>query len=208
MSQLDSLSKKQRELLRPLDLFLSGPRRDEMWRDELARARAGQDSLNRRTHAWMFFHPDPAKVVLPEPPARTKHRHPACGGCGLACLVRRTGRVPRPGTGRAGRRARPAVLCGRPDGEHRRLPRPIWNAPTNGTLATRLSPQSSLMTSTLKISSNGSANCSTSTTQSTSRLRPTAGSGRTPALMPASSTKTRSPRSAVPTGTPPTRLPG
>ena len=67
MSQLDSLSEKQRELLRSLDLFLSGPRRDEMWRDELARARAGQDSLNRRTHAWMFFHPDPAKVVLPEP---------------------------------------------------------------------------------------------------------------------------------------------
>ena len=65
--QLDSLSKKQRELLRPLDLFLSGPRRDEMWRDELARAQAEQDSLNRRTHAWMFFHPDPAKVVFPEP---------------------------------------------------------------------------------------------------------------------------------------------
>ena len=66
ISQFDSLSKKQRELLRPLDLFLSGPRKDEMWRDDLENARAGQHSLNRRTHAWMFFHPDPAKVVLPE----------------------------------------------------------------------------------------------------------------------------------------------
>jgi hypothetical protein len=67
ISQFDSLGKKQRELLRPLDLFLSGPRKDEMWRDELEYARAGQRSVDRLTHAWMFFHPDPAKVVLPEP---------------------------------------------------------------------------------------------------------------------------------------------
>jgi hypothetical protein len=65
--QFDNLGKIQRELLRPLDLFLSGPRRDEMWRDELECARAGQHSVNRLTHAWMFFHPDPAKVVLSEP---------------------------------------------------------------------------------------------------------------------------------------------
>jgi hypothetical protein len=67
ISQFDSLGKKQRELLRPLDLFLSGPRKDEMWRDELECARAGQSSVDRLTHAWMFFHPDPAKVVLFEP---------------------------------------------------------------------------------------------------------------------------------------------
>ena len=66
ISQFDKLGKKQRELLRPLDLFLSGPRKDEMWRDELECARAGQRSVDRLTHAWMFFHPDPAKVVLPE----------------------------------------------------------------------------------------------------------------------------------------------
>ena len=69
ISQFDSLGEKQRELLRPLDLFLSGPRRDEMWRDELESAQAGQRSVDRLTHAWMFFHPDPAKVALPEPMA-------------------------------------------------------------------------------------------------------------------------------------------
>jgi hypothetical protein len=67
ISQFESLGEKQRELLRPLDLFLSGPRKDEMWRDELERARAGQRSVDRLTRAWMFFHPDPAKVVLLEP---------------------------------------------------------------------------------------------------------------------------------------------
>src|SRR6185437_38973 len=67
ISQFDRLGKEQQDLLRPLDLFLSGPRKDEMWRDELERARAGQRSVDRLTHAWMFFQPDPAKVVLPEP---------------------------------------------------------------------------------------------------------------------------------------------
>lgn len=67
-SQFDSLGNKQRELLRPLELFLSGPRKDEMWRDELERAQAGQRSVDRLTRAWMFFHPDPAKVVFSEPP--------------------------------------------------------------------------------------------------------------------------------------------
>jgi hypothetical protein len=71
MDQFDGLGKKQRELLHSLDLFLSGPRKDELWREELERARAGQSSADRLAHAWMFFHPDPAKVVLsrhlPEP---------------------------------------------------------------------------------------------------------------------------------------------
>ena len=67
ISQFDNLGKEQRELLRPLDLFLSGPRKDELWRDELQRARAAQRSVDRLTHAWMFFHPDPARVVLPDP---------------------------------------------------------------------------------------------------------------------------------------------
>ena len=66
ISQFDNLGEKQRELLRPLDLFLSGPRKDEMWRNELERAQAGQRSVERLTHAWMFFHPNPPKVVLPE----------------------------------------------------------------------------------------------------------------------------------------------
>src|SRR6185437_8671010 len=67
ISQFDRLGKEQQDLLRPLDLFLSGPRKDEMWRDELERARAGQRSVDRLARAWMFFHPDPSKVVLPEP---------------------------------------------------------------------------------------------------------------------------------------------
>jgi hypothetical protein len=67
ISQFDRLGDKQRELLRPLDLFLSSPRKDEMWRAELERARAGQQSVDRLTRAWMFFHPDPARVVLYEP---------------------------------------------------------------------------------------------------------------------------------------------
>ena len=67
ITQFDSLGQRQRDLLSPLDLFLSGPRRDEMWRDELESARAGQNSIDRRAHAWMFFHPAPVRVVLPEP---------------------------------------------------------------------------------------------------------------------------------------------
>jgi hypothetical protein len=67
IGQFEGLGKEQRELLRPLDLFLSGPRKDEMWRDELEGARAGQRSVERLTRAWMFFHADPIKVILPEP---------------------------------------------------------------------------------------------------------------------------------------------
>jgi hypothetical protein len=68
VTQFDNLGPEQRELLRPLDLFLSGPRRDEMWHDELEAAQAGQSSVDRRARAWMFFHPDPVKVTFPEPP--------------------------------------------------------------------------------------------------------------------------------------------
>lgn len=67
ISRFDGLGTRQRELLRSLDLFLSGPRKEEMWRDELRCARDRQRSLERLTHAWMFFHPDPARVILPGP---------------------------------------------------------------------------------------------------------------------------------------------
>jgi hypothetical protein len=66
--QFDGLGQKQRDMLRRLDLFLSGPRRDEMWRDELERARSGQHSGDRLGRAWKFFHPVPAKVVIPSTP--------------------------------------------------------------------------------------------------------------------------------------------
>jgi hypothetical protein len=63
ISQFDSLDKKQRDLLRPLDLFLSGPRKDEMWRDQLGSAQAGQCSVDRQTHprpSRRMFRSDPA----------------------------------------------------------------------------------------------------------------------------------------------------
>ncbi|MCL2583068.1 MAG: hypothetical protein FWE35_11495 [Streptosporangiales bacterium] len=66
--QFDELGKEQRELLEPLDLFLSGPRRERQWQAELREAQSRQHSGDRGDHAWKFFHPDPAKVVLP--PAR------------------------------------------------------------------------------------------------------------------------------------------
>lgn len=67
IGKFDDLGKEQRDLLLPLDLFLSGPRKDEMWRDELERAASSRHSNGRLERAWMFFHPDPDKVVLPEP---------------------------------------------------------------------------------------------------------------------------------------------
>jgi hypothetical protein len=66
--QFEALGQEQRDMLRRLDLFLSGPRREEMWRDELERARSSQHSGDRLGRAWKFFHPDPAKVDIPSPP--------------------------------------------------------------------------------------------------------------------------------------------
>jgi len=68
--QFDGLGKEQRELLLRLDLFLSGPRRDEKWRDKLEHARSGQYSGDRLDRVWKFFHPVPAEVIIPPPPER------------------------------------------------------------------------------------------------------------------------------------------
>lgn len=66
--EFDGLGKEQRDKLLQLDLFLSGPRRDEKWRDKLEHARSGQYSGDRLDRVWKFFHPVPAEVVIPSPP--------------------------------------------------------------------------------------------------------------------------------------------
>lgn len=64
--RFEELGEEQRRLLLPLDLFLSGPRRDEIWQEELRAAQVRQCSGDRENRAWKFFHPDPARVVLPQ----------------------------------------------------------------------------------------------------------------------------------------------
>jgi hypothetical protein len=66
--QFDDLGEEQRDLVRPhLELFLSGPLRDEMWRQELQLAHSQQLDGGRPGRAWMFFQPIPAEVLLPPP---------------------------------------------------------------------------------------------------------------------------------------------
>ena len=65
--QFDDLGEAQRKMLLRLELFLSGPRKDEIWQGKLQDARARQRSDGRPDRAWKFFHPDPVKVNLPEP---------------------------------------------------------------------------------------------------------------------------------------------
>jgi hypothetical protein len=65
--EFDGLGQKQRDMLRRLDLFLSGPRKDDIWLDELEHARSNQHSEDRLGRAWKFFHPVPARVVIPSP---------------------------------------------------------------------------------------------------------------------------------------------
>jgi hypothetical protein len=55
-------------MVRPhLELFLTGPRQDEVWQRELNMAQSRQHSGGRLGRAWMFFQPVPAKVLLPLP---------------------------------------------------------------------------------------------------------------------------------------------
>jgi hypothetical protein len=66
IKEFQTLSKKQRDLLLPhLELFLNGPRKDRIWRQEQANAESGQSSGNRKNRAWMFFQPIPAQPRIP-----------------------------------------------------------------------------------------------------------------------------------------------
>lgn len=68
VKQFDNLGEKQRDMVRPhLELFLTGPRQDEIWQRELEIAQSRQHSGGRLGRAWMFFQPIPKKVVLPSP---------------------------------------------------------------------------------------------------------------------------------------------
>jgi hypothetical protein len=68
VKQFDDLGDEQRDMVLPhLELFLTGPLKDEMWQLELERAQSGQHVGDRRGRAWMFFQPIPAKVVIPPP---------------------------------------------------------------------------------------------------------------------------------------------
>ncbi len=68
VKQFDKLGEEQRGMVRPhLELFLTGPLRDEVWRRELQLAQSMQHADDRPGRAWMFFQPIPAKVFLPSP---------------------------------------------------------------------------------------------------------------------------------------------
>jgi hypothetical protein len=69
IEQFDDLGEEQRDMVRPhLELFLTGPRKNEMWRRELQLVQSRQLADDRLGRAWMFFQPIPAKVALPSPP--------------------------------------------------------------------------------------------------------------------------------------------
>lgn len=66
--QLDMLQDEQRDLIQPnLELFVTGQLKDDMWQRDRKHAQENQLSKGRLARAWMFFHPDPAKVRLPAP---------------------------------------------------------------------------------------------------------------------------------------------
>ena len=67
VKEFDVLSKKQRDLLLPhLELFLEGPLKDRIWREERSNAEAGQSRGDRKNRAWMFFQPIPAEPRVPQ----------------------------------------------------------------------------------------------------------------------------------------------
>jgi hypothetical protein len=68
VKEFDDLGEEQRDMVLPhLELFLTGPRKNEMWQRELERAQYRQHAGDRLGRAWMFFQPVPAAVVLPQP---------------------------------------------------------------------------------------------------------------------------------------------
>lgn len=77
LEQFGSLGEEQRDMVGPyLELFLTGPRQDEMWQRGLELARSRQLAGGRLGRAWMFFQPSPAQVILPPPqPERISTAH-------------------------------------------------------------------------------------------------------------------------------------
>jgi hypothetical protein len=74
VKEFDVLSKKQHDLLLPhLELFLEGPLKDRVWREERSNAESGQSTGDRKNRVWMFFQPVPAepRVLQAQPIATT-----------------------------------------------------------------------------------------------------------------------------------------
>lgn len=74
IDEFDTLDQRQRDMLLPhLELFLEGPRKDDLWERECKSAEVGRLAGERRNRAWMFFQPIPIKprVRDPEPAAIT-----------------------------------------------------------------------------------------------------------------------------------------
>ncbi len=66
--QFENLAQQQRDMVLPhLELFLTGTMKEGMWRRELRLAQHRQHADDRLRHAWMFFQPIPAKVLLRSP---------------------------------------------------------------------------------------------------------------------------------------------
>lgn len=88
VKQFDNLEETQRDMIRPhLELFLTGPRQDEMWQRELKIAQSRQHSGDRLGRAWMFFQPIPAKVLLPSPRPESISAADRLAMRASACLV-------------------------------------------------------------------------------------------------------------------------
>jgi hypothetical protein len=87
VKQFEDLGERQRDMVRPhLELFLTGPIKNEMWQQELQDAQDRQHASGRRGRAWMFFQPVPAKVLLPPPEPESVRTVDRFGMCASAVV--------------------------------------------------------------------------------------------------------------------------
>jgi hypothetical protein len=67
-ARIDALPLDQQDLIRPhLELFLTGQEQNDLWESEVRRAGQLQFDGNRKDRVWMYYHPDPKPLRLPEP---------------------------------------------------------------------------------------------------------------------------------------------
>jgi hypothetical protein len=67
-ARIDALPLDQQDLIRPhLELFLTGQEQNDLWESEVRRAEQLQFDGNRKDRVWMYYHPDPKPLRLPEP---------------------------------------------------------------------------------------------------------------------------------------------
>jgi len=72
IEQVDDLDEKQRDMIWPhLELLLRGELVNKVWERDIQDAQSRRFTGNRCGRAWMYFHPVPAKVTLPLPPAES-----------------------------------------------------------------------------------------------------------------------------------------